>query len=1284
LEEKEMNLQDSRFKLIGMLLLILFFCMALSEAEENQKPEEKTEKKVELHLLANEELLKQGESIFNDAHNAFFAQLRGMFKSETFFTQGRDKAELFVIPEEKPGADENIPPAEAAKMMLDHTQKRAEAIKQRLELIEEEKVLADKLIAQIEAAQSAALVMNEALERLNFFQLEISLRVADGTLPSEEVPEVLTKKNLEIQRDELTRWQETLKEKAGTAQKELENTVLRIEEGKKLLIEAEAYYASAKEKYSQEMKRQTVEQEYSEKTPERLIEEISKLQEERLWLNTTFNLSYKRFSSRQEKALEIQKELESLSPPDAAKLQTARPEDTQEAGAVAEELIAYHENRIKRLGDMKAALESLIKYGETLGGDATVLSGHLFKMQVIATTLDDMSAEGKIKTDSIPKEIRTEKLAEASKALSEKTSEASAVIQKAKEQIVQAEEEIKKSETARKDTQDRLANLKKAYESVQEAQEWESSIKDLTAEQILQNFQQGSEKLEKSQIDLQKSREEFEKANAEVEAARMKLDSLKDPLLRLAQNESIDEKTNILRKLYEFAGLELPKEKSEPNGEQAKNVTADADAGTPETEKPAEETKEDQEQAEKTKEEKKAEKKEASATETYENRLSTRVRIIEEHQKYRGELVNVLNLVNQKIEELLNILTETKKLALQHHANAVELKKRLGRGQLNGSEIPDGITEALKPELITQLETEAANTMNYQIYVRQEAENLSKGDETLKEALTLLTETQGMIGKRLDAIHELNKLEQETQRKRSELSQTELQSLEQEAVRRMEAADKIEEYLLGFVPSERAKNLTELLKAYYMELIELDIKQDNLNARKEKTERLIQLAEDEKTVISKLLPVLQKQKEQLEVEKEEEWVKIRARLMPEKAEEILSNFETKTGRRLSMPARIPKERMEEAIQKITESLFNRHVEVVAAGKWIALFEERLSSSGINAEIGAYQDQMGGLNALELTIQRRVQFISGHPLGDLAKLPPEEKPKTETDQIRFLEGETGVLRAERYSILTRQCSLVLIKLGSIFLTAMVISWLVNFMVRRAVKRAQKSEGQMNIGVLPLLRTLIVFIVWGIAIISILSILGFNVGAILAGLGIGGLAIAMAAKETLADIIGGISIFISKSVRVGELIIFKGEKALVEDIGLQYSRLRPNADEFLITVPNSLLAQSELVNVSQAPGYFVNIDIPLSICNTKEQIDLAVKLIMEMINNNDALKFKNVKFSSFANYAFVLSMRYIIKDYNLRHIMRTEVHLEIVRLFQENGIAFATAPISISHQEAERDA
>jgi len=72
-------------------------------------------------------------------------------------------------------------------------------------------------------------------------------------------------------------------------------------------------------------------------------------------------------------------------------------------------------------------------------------------------------------------------------------------------------------------------------------------------------------------------------------------------------------------------------------------------------------------------------------------------------------------------------------------------------------------------------------------------------------------------------------------------------------LRRMESEDKIAEILLSFVPSERAKNLSALLKAYYIDLTELEVKQENLKTQKSKIELLIRLTEDEKSRAGELL-----------------------------------------------------------------------------------------------------------------------------------------------------------------------------------------------------------------------------------------------------------------------------------------------------------------------------------------------------------------------------------------------------------------------------------------------
>jgi small-conductance mechanosensitive channel len=130
--------------------------------------------------------------------------------------------------------------------------------------------------------------------------------------------------------------------------------------------------------------------------------------------------------------------------------------------------------------------------------------------------------------------------------------------------------------------------------------------------------------------------------------------------------------------------------------------------------------------------------------------------------------------------------------------------------------------------------------------------------------------------------------------------------------------------------------------------------------------------------------------------------------------------------------------------------------------------------------------------------------------------------------------------------------------------------------------------------------------------------------------------------------------------------------VEHIGLRYTRLRPNATKYFVTVPNAQLAQTEAVNVTEAPGFFININIPLSNRNAQEQIDKALTLTGGIINANPDLKFKFAKFGKFGDYSFVLSVRYIIQNIPARHKLQSDLNQEIVRQFRGNNIEFAVIP------------
>ncbi len=1226
---------------ITLLILIIglwFPVFVLSETTAVVIPEI-----AKLHNLTKDELITKSQDIFNEASDKFRSELRGVFGNERLLERARKKTGSLILPAKKfTTSSENMSSLEIAKATLDHVRDRFDAFKRWIVLTEAEKILIEKQIDQIKIAQSTADIFIDKLDSLDSFILEIELRLDDGTLADSEVPSFLNTREMEKQI--LIVKQGELEGKLNKTQESFDEIILLLEKIKKNTTRMEANYSANKEKYSKELKQQKVEQEYSKQTPEQLLAEIAKLQEERIWVNGTFNLSYRKFMNQQRNVVsKLEQKLGELPSPDVTKLQITYSEEAQQIATIAKEIVHYHVEKIVKLKKLQKNLKSLIEYGESFEGDATVLNEHTFKIQVIARTLENFVAEKKLELDSIPENSRSKSLTIVDDKFSKRVSNALDIIEKARERLAQIDDEIEKSNIVQKEVKEKLVNLRKIYESAQQANQWEEKLKDLTAEQILKSFQENGEKFVQYEIDLQKLQEDFKIDQTTVENSKLSLESLKDPLFRLAQQEIFEEKQNILNMLYKFTKLELP-------------------------------TQEIQTQATDTDVKDKASEYE---TEAYQNLLSNRTRVIDRQQEQRINLSKILNSLSEKIKHYTKALSETSKIASQHYANAVELKKRLGRGQLDADEIPDGISEALKSNIVTQLNDKTTEMINYQTNIQQQIISFSQKDETLQETLIFLIGIQTLAGKRIDITLEHQKLNQDFEHQYSTLSKTELKALEQTANRRMESDNTTTEFILSFIPSGRADSLTEFMQDYYLELLELEDKKENLQTQKNKIERLTKLAESEKILITKLSPLLKQQKEQLENKKEVELVKIKVKLMPQKSEEILANFENKIENRLSIPAAISEKQKVFAIEEATEEIFDLHTQIIAIDKWSALFEQRLSSTGINVEIGAYQDKLGILNAKELTIQRRIKRILGHSQDEFTN---NEKLDKHFSKLQFLQGEIGVLRVDIHKIRTQQTLQVFIKLIMVLLITMLITWitnrLVNFILRKSYNNKHSLLNEKPVGtftiILPLLRTIFIFVIWVSATIVGLSILGFNAGTVLAGLGIGGLAIAMASQKTLSDMIGGISILLARSFKIGDIILFNGEASTVEDISLRYTRLREYSTDYLHTIPNSLLSEQKLTNISAAkPGIYLTMELPLSIGNSADKLELAMQIIVDVIGQNPHSSLRWMRFHGFENYTFTIKASFEVK-WTQKEKIQTEIYTEVVRRLQQNDIGF-TFPV-----------
>jgi len=191
----------------------------------------------------------------------------------------------------------------------------------------------------------------------------------------------------------------------------------------------------------------------------------------------------------------------------------------------------------------------------------------------------------------------------------------------------------------------------------------------------------------------------------------------------------------------------------------------------------------------------------------------------------------------------------------------------------------------------------------------------------------------------------------------------------------------------------------------------------------------------------------------------------------------------------------------------------------------------------------------------------------------------------------------------------------------------------------------------------------------------NILGANVKSLLLSAGVGGIAIALAAKETIANFFGSITIFTDRPFQMGELIKIEGHFGPVEEVGFRSTRVR-TLDGHLVTVPNSVIANSIVENVGQRPFIRRKSNITITYDSGHTKAKKAVEIIKEILANvpeanTDPEKLPRVYFSDFNDCSLNIYMSYWVKppDYWLYHEVNQRVNLEMMKRFEAEGIEFA---------------
>jgi MscS family membrane protein len=231
-------------------------------------------------------------------------------------------------------------------------------------------------------------------------------------------------------------------------------------------------------------------------------------------------------------------------------------------------------------------------------------------------------------------------------------------------------------------------------------------------------------------------------------------------------------------------------------------------------------------------------------------------------------------------------------------------------------------------------------------------------------------------------------------------------------------------------------------------------------------------------------------------------------------------------------------------------------------------------------------------------------------------------------------------------------------------------------------AQRTESPLDNQVVPLLRRSMRLVLITVGVLTILEVVfGANVGAVLAGFGIAGLAVSLAAQDSLKNLFGSITIFFDKPFQVGDRIIFQGVDGNVEEIGFRSTKVRTLVGN-LVTIPNSAIVNEKVENVGRRPTIQRVINLTLAYDTPPEKIEEAIHIVRRLLNEegirepihprvgaNDSpprVFFNELK--SDALNLFVIYW-YAPPDWwpYMEHAQR--VNLEILRRFTAAGIEFA---------------
>ncbi len=230
-------------------------------------------------------------------------------------------------------------------------------------------------------------------------------------------------------------------------------------------------------------------------------------------------------------------------------------------------------------------------------------------------------------------------------------------------------------------------------------------------------------------------------------------------------------------------------------------------------------------------------------------------------------------------------------------------------------------------------------------------------------------------------------------------------------------------------------------------------------------------------------------------------------------------------------------------------------------------------------------------------------------------------------------------------------------------------IVAYLVTRKRKKEDKEE-KISLAAYSAISWISRAVLWSFVALLALNNLGIEVTALVAGLGISGIAIALAVQNILGDLFASLSIVLDRPFEVGDFIIVEDLMGVVQHVGIKTTRVMSISGEQIV-FSNTDLLSSRIRNYRRMKERRVLFGFGVTYQTTSEQVEAIPGIIREIVQNLEMARFDRAHFKSFGDSSLDFEVVYFVQDreYALFMDIQQEINLEIMKRFEKAGIEFA---------------